>query len=203
MLIVGVLGNLGQLNAQEKDKKSDEKTSIGGKEHNLEIYGVKIGMDVTSALQAVFTNANRKAGQEKPDAKKTEGVNGKDIRVVYKNLPQGELQIVFAQGKIVKEISLNYSTPYRYSDLRLPYTGDIRIALEGERYDDRYTLGYTDSQRIKALWWRDEKTDLGYDIRLVFTSGNRLKESQFQFQNITQKAITIKPEDLEKFLKTL
>ena len=188
----------------ESTKKKDEASrSIGGKEHDANILGVTIGMDVSTALQTVFVNANRKAGQEKPDAKKNEGKDNKDVRVLYKNMPEGELQIVFAEGKWVKELVLKYSQPYRYSDLRLPYSGDIREAIDGERFDDRYTIGYTDIQRLVGLWWRDEKTTDGYRIRVVFTSGNRLKESQFGFQNVVQKAIIIMPNDQEMFNKSM
>ena len=189
--------------AENGKKKAEAVRSIGGKEHDINIYGVQIGMDVPTTLQTVFVNANRKAGHEKPDAKKNEGKDNKDIRVVYKSLAEGELQILFSEGKWVKEIVLNYSRPYRYSDLRLPYSGDIREALDGERYDDRYTIGYTDNQRLRGLWWRDEKTSEGYRIRLIFTSGNRLKESQFEFQNVVQKAITVTPGDEETFLKLM
>src|SRR3954471_22967838 len=77
-------------------------------EHDAEILGVRVGMDVPTALQAVFVNAKRKPGEERPDAKRNEG---KDVRVLYKKLPQGELQILFAEGKWVKEVVLNYSAP--------------------------------------------------------------------------------------------
>lgn len=203
-LAVVFLGAI-DLFAQSKDDKRKAETteSIGGKEHDSNILGVTIGMDVPTALRAVFVNANRKPGQEKPDAKRNEGKDNKDIRVLYKDLQQGELQIVFAEGKWVKEIVLKYSRPYRYSDLRLPYSGDVRVALNGERYDDRYTIGYTDIQRLVGLWWRDEKTQDGYRVRIIFTSGNRLKESQFEFQNVVQKAIIIMPDDQDIFIKAM
>lgn len=112
---------------QEKDKKDSIEAvkSVGGKEHESNILGVTIGMDVPAALEAVFINAARKPGQEKPDAKKFEGKNNRDIRVVYKNLPQGELQILFADGKFVKEIVLNYANPPLVDDLRLSFTSSL------------------------------------------------------------------------------
>ena len=195
----------------DKDKNKNEKSpkdrqayeSIGGKEHDADIYGVKIGMDIPTALKAVFVNANRKPGEEKPDALKKEGKDNKDIRIVYKKLPKGELQIVFAEGKFVKEIVLKYAQPIQYSDLRLPYSGDIREAIDGERFDDRYTIGYTDNQALQGIWWRDEKSEGNYKVRIVFTSSNRLKDSQYQFQKIIQKAIFVTPGDEEKFIKAV
>jgi len=63
---------LAQHNGASKDERKDkrEANSIGGREHNAEILGVKIGMDVPTALEAVFVNANRQVGQEKPDSKR-------------------------------------------------------------------------------------------------------------------------------------
>lgn len=177
--------------------------SIGGKEHDMNIYGVTLGMDVPSALQTVFINANRQAGQEKPDAKKNEGKDNKDVRVVYKNLPLGELQIVFAEGKWVKEIVLRYSQVQRVSDLRLPNSSDFGEASSGERFDDRYTIGFVDNKKQEKIWWRDEKTDKSFQARLTFLSGNLTKDTTMWWQTIVQKAITVKPEDNEKFLKAM
>ena len=182
------------ISAQVKDD------SIGGKEHDMNIYGVQIGMDVQAALQAVFVNAHRKSGQEKPDAKKNEGRDNKDIRVVYKELPEGELQIVFADGKYVKEIALRYSKVKRVSDLRLPNSSNIGEATSGERFDDRYTIGFVDNKKQEKLWWRDEKTAPGYQVRLTFLSGNLTRDTTMWWQTIVQKTITIKPEDESKFL---
>src|SRR6266480_3322 len=78
-----------------------------GSPHDAEIYGLRIGMDVPTALQAVFVNAKRQPGQEKPDALHNEG---NDKRVLYK-LKEGNLQIVFADGKWVREIQMEYATP--------------------------------------------------------------------------------------------
>lgn len=103
-LVIAFLGvGLNDVFAQSKDdQKKPETKSIGRKEHETNILGVTIGMDVPTALKTVFVNANRQPGQEEPDAKKIEGKDKKDIRIVFKNLPQGELQIVFADGKYVK-----------------------------------------------------------------------------------------------------
>ena len=201
--------NVSQLTAQEtsdktkKEEKSKKgETSIGGKEHDAEIVGVKIGMDVPTALQAVFVNANRKPGEEKPDAQRKEGKDGKDIRVLYKNLPQGDLQIVFAYGKVVKEVLLNYAKPPNIADLRLPFTGDIRIAIDGDRFDDRYSVGFTDSQKLQRIWWRDEKTTAGYSIRVQFFSPNKIKDAGAKFVVTTvQKLLIVTPGDQAKFAK--
>lgn len=123
VLLIGTIGSVGQ--TTEKAKASQPEQSIGGKEHEMNIYGVQIGMDVPTTLKTVFVNANRKPGQEKPDARKDEGKDKKDIRIVYKSLEKGELQILFAEGKFVKEIVLIYSKPPLIDDLRLPFTGSL------------------------------------------------------------------------------
>ena len=180
-----------------------EKESIGGKEHEMNIYGVTIGMDVPTALQTVFTNAHRKPGQERPDAKRNEGKDNNDIRVVYKSMPEGELQIVFAEGKWAKEIVLRYAQTQRVADLRLPNSSNIGEVSSGERFDDRYTIGFVDNKKQEKLWWRDEKTDKDYQIRLIFLSGNLTKDTTMWWQTVVQKAITVKPEDAEKFMKAM
>lgn len=180
-----------------------KEDSIGGKEHEMNIYGVQIGMDVPTALRAVFINADRKPGQEKPDAKKNEGKGGKDIRVVYKSLPEGELQIVFADGKYVKEIVLRYAQVKRVDDLRLPNSSSIGEATSGDRFDSRYMIGFVDSKKQEKLWWRDEKNAKGYQVRLIFLSGNSTKDTATWWQTIVQKAITVKPGDEANFSKAL
>lgn len=187
----------------DKSKKNEnQQTSIGGKEHEAEIVGVKIGMDVPTALEAVFVNANRQPGQEKPDSKRNEGKDKKDVRVIYKNLPQGDLQIVFADGKVVREVLLNYAKPPNIDDLRLPFTGDIGIALEGSRFDDRYSVGFTDSQKLQRIWWRDEKTTGGYSVRVQFLSPNKIKDAGAKFVvTAVQKILVVTPGDEAKFAK--
>lgn len=209
-------GEKTKIESKKEEKKNDEKskkadrskngenaTSIGGKEHEAEILGVKIGMNVPTALEAVFVNANRKPGQEKPDAQRKDGKDGKDIRVLYKNLPQGELQIVFAEGKVVKEILLSYANPPNIDDLRLPFTSDIGIALGGGRFDDRYSVGFTDNQKVQRTWWRDEKTADGYRTRLQFFSPNKIKDAGAKFVvTAVQKLLFVTPGDEAKFAQT-
>ncbi len=177
--------------------------SIGGKEHEMNIYGVTLGMDVPTALQTVFINANRKVGEERPDSKRNEGKDKKDVRVLYKSLPEGELQILFADGKYVKEVILLYAKVQRVADLRLPNSSNIGEVTSGERFDDRYTIGFVDNKKQEKLWWRDEKTDKGYQVRLTFLSGNLTKDTTMWWQTIVQKALSVKPEDAEKFLKAM
>jgi hypothetical protein len=222
-----------------------QEKSIGGKEHDTEILGVKIGMDVSTALQTVFINAERKQGQEKPDAKKSEG---KNIRVVYKNLPQGELQILFADGKYVKEIVLVYAKPPLVDDLRLPFTSSLgnstsaittstmnetglsnRVdtldgnkeidgynatnagnidrrrgeSLDGTRYDDRYTLLFTDKLKQQRIWNREEKTSEGYKISFQFVSEKATKAGATLVAKVAQKIIFISPENEKEFRKSL
>ena len=181
--------------AQEQPK------SIGGKEHDDDVLGVRIGMDVPSALETVFRNANRKPGQEKPDAKRNEGENKKDVRVLYKDLKVGSLQIVFANGQWVKEILLIYAGPIPVDTLRLPYSSDIGQAIGGERYDDRYTVGYVDSNKLEKFWWRDENTAQGYRVRIGFISGKLTAGGSQAITSITRKIITVTPGDEAKFLK--
>jgi len=177
--------------------------SIGGKEHEDNILGVKIGMTVPDALQAVFVNAHRQPGQEKPDAMRHEGKDNKDIRVLYKGLKDGEVQIVFADGKWVKEILLVYAGPHSIDELRLPSTSNIGVALGGERYDDRYTVGYTDANKLEQFWWRDESVQGGYRVRVGFISGKHTVGGAQGITTIARKIISITPGDGEKFLKAM
>ena len=178
-----------------------EQQSVGGKEHKDNVLGVKIGMDVPTALQTIFENSGRKPGQEKPDARKNEGKDNKDIRVLYKNLTVGEVQIVFAGGQRVKEILLSYKNQPRTFDLRLPSTGYIGGASSGERYDDRYTVGFTGSDKRERYWWRDDKTAGGYHVRVGFVSGKLTTSGSLQQETIVRKIISVMPGDEEKFLK--
>jgi hypothetical protein len=175
--------------------------SIGGKEHDDNILGVKIGMTVPEALQAVFVNASRKPGQEKPDAMRQEGQDKKDIRVLYNDLKVGKLQIVFANGKWVKEIVLDYSTRPLYDELRLAPTGNINDAMGGQRYDDRYIIVFTEETVAKRqrIWYRDEKTALGFRERIQFVSVKKPDDGTVEGKQIVRKAISISPGDEEKF----
>lgn len=183
--------------AQEQTK------SIGGKEHDDNVLGVRIGMDVPTALEAVFRNANRKPGQEKPDAKRNEGEGNKDVRVLYKDLKVGRLEIVFANGQWVKEILLVYAGPIPIDTLRLPYSSDINEAIGGQRYDDRYTVGYVDTNKLEKYWWRDENTAQGYRVRVGFISGKLTAGGSQGITSITRKVITVTPGDEAKFLKVM
>ncbi len=247
IILFGTADNQFAQTGKKKSAENDIK-SIGGKEHQAEILGVTIGMDVPTALQTVFVNANRQPGQEKPDAKKSEGKNGKDVRVVYKNLPQGELQILFADGKYVKEIVLAYAKPPIADDLRLSYTSspggstslitsqtadprglsertetldgssDIDAynakttgntdrrrgeALDGERFDDRYTVAFTDNQKQQRIWYRDEKKPQGFRVRVQFTSEKKTKAGAAFTVKIAQKSVGVNPEDEKQFRKNL
>jgi hypothetical protein len=175
--------------------------SIGGKEHDDNILGVKIGMTVSQALEAVFVNANRKPGQEKPDAMREEGADKKDVRVLYNDLKVGKLQIVFAQGKWVKEILLDYSVKPLYDDLRLAPSGNIGDAMGGQRYDDRYTIAFTEESSAKRqkVWYRDEKLPIGVRERIEFISGKKPDETTIEGKQIVRKSIFVLTADEEKF----
>jgi len=171
--------------------------------HDDNILGVKLGMDVESSLKSVFENGNRHPGQEKPDAMRHEGKGGKDIRVVYNDLKVGKLQIVFADGKWVKEVTLEYAQRPTYDDLRLPPNGNIYNAINGQRYDDRYTIGYTEESEAKRqrIWYRDDKTSYGFRERIQFISGRRPDNSQMEGRQIVRKSINITPGDDDRFNK--
>ena len=183
--------------------RQQPEKSIGGRQHEDNILGVKVGMDVPTALKTIFENSGRKPGQEKPDAKRNEGKDNKDIRVLYKGLKEGEVQIVFADGKWVKEILLVYAGPRPIDELRLPYSSNISAALGGQRYDDRYTVGYTGTNKLEQFWWRDENVRDGYRVRVGFISGKRTVGGAQGITTIARKIISITPGDEEKFLKAM
>ncbi|MEP6636377.1 MAG: hypothetical protein ABJB97_06595 [Acidobacteriota bacterium] len=182
-----------------------QERSIGGKEHDDNILGVKVGMTVAEALQAVFVNANRKPGQEKPDAMRQEGPDKKDIRVLYNDLKTGKLQIAFANGKWVKEIILDYATRPLYDELRLAPTGTIGDAMAGQRYDDRYTIVFTEETVAKRqrIWYRDEKTPSGFRERIQFVSVKKPEEGTIEGRQILRKVISVAPGDEAKFIKAV
>lgn len=176
-------------------------------EHADEILGVRVGMDVATALEAVFVNAKRKPGEERPDAKRNEG---KDVRVVYKRLPQGELQIVFAEGKRVKEIILAYAAKPNFEDLRLAPTSSMSGAgtndrseglLMGKSYDDRYQIGYTSDRKLERYWWRDELKPEGYRVRVGFVSERLAGSGQLAVKTIARKIVSVTPGDEAAFAK--
>lgn len=184
---------------------ASQTKSIGGKEHDDNILGVKLGMTVTEALQAVFVNANRHAGQEKPDAMRQEGTDKKDVRVLYNDLKVGKLQIVFANGKWVKEIVLDYATRPLYDELRLAPNGNINDAMGGQRYDDRYTIVFTEETTAKRqrIWYRDERSPKGFRERIEFVSVRKPEEGTIEGKQIVRKAILVAPGDEEKFIKAM
>jgi hypothetical protein len=251
-----VCGGISSASAQTKDdKKTMEIKSVGGKEHESNILGVTIGMDVQTALESVFLNANLSEGQEKPNAKRNEGKDNRDVRVVYKNLKQGELQIVFADGKFVKEMILVYANKPLLDDLRLPFTGSLGNssslttsstvaltppnaergelstntsvldgtreidgfnatnlantdrrrgeALDGTRYDDRYSIAFTDNQKLQRLWWREEKATQNFKIRIQFISEKNTNPGAKQVVKILQKAIFLDGDNEKLFRKQL
>ncbi len=162
--------------------------------HDLSIKGIEIGMDVPTALGAVG---------RKPDAKRNEGKDKKDIRVLYKLDDSSALQVVFADGKWVKEILIQYPKPLSSGDLGLLESSDTFSNAGGEtRRDDRYAVGFTSDEKRERYWWRDEKTPEGYRLRIGFVSGN-LTRGGLAAREVVRKIITIVPEDTEMFAKAM
>lgn len=184
--------------------QDDAAKSIGGKEHDNNILGVKIGMDVPTALETIFTNSGRKAGQEKPDGKRNEGKDKKDVRVLYKGLKAGDVQILFADGKWVKEIILEYASKPNFENLRLADSGSVYDGIGGQRYDDRYTIKFTDDVpgRRRQIWLRDQPTTAGFRERIQFISEKETGKSSV-FNYIVSKVIVVTPEDEAKFLTAM
>lgn len=187
--------------AMPTSAQNSQEKSIGGREHEDNILGVKIGMDIPTALETIFVNSGRKPGQEKPDAKRTEGKDGKDVRVLYKGLKAGEVQIVFANGQRVKEVVLVYAAKPLIDDLRLPYSSNIGEAFGGARFDDRYTIGYTSDRKLERFWWRDDKTAIGYRIRVGFVSIKITDPNAKTVITIARKILSVTPGDEEKFMQ--
>jgi hypothetical protein len=168
--------------------------------HDLDIFGVRIGMDVPTALKAVWENAsNAQPGKEKPDAKKNEG---KDVRVLYK-LRDGNLEILFAEGKWVIEIQMQYARALLQDELKLlDSSGNYDNAGNGTERDDRYSVGFTGNDKKERFWWRDEKMDPGYRIRVGFIS-EKLTKGGLASKEIVRKIIIVVPEDKNRFNKAL
>jgi len=187
-------------------------------EHDASIIGVRVGMTVPEALQAVYEHTATTPPPQKPDALREEGKDKKDVRVVYKNLKEGELQIVFAGGRngFVREVSLNYSKQPTMDDLNLQPTGSITAVADrggeaygdtlnaGKKYDDRYSIGFTDDRKTERYWWRDEHA-AGYDVRVGFVSEKLTGkgEGAMAGKTIARKIVTVKPGDEEKFWKSV
>lgn len=191
LLLVALCTSLGATEAA--------RGQVAGSPHDADIFGVRVGMDVPTALQAVFVNAKRPPGQEKPDALHNEG---NDKRVLYK-LKEGNLQIVFADGKWVREIQMEYAKPLMQDDLKLLDTTNTFGNAGGEtRHDDRYSVGFTGDDKKERYWWRDENTDAGYRIRIGFVSA-RLAKGGLSSKEIVRKIIGVVPEDKNKFAKAV
>lgn len=207
-LVKGVcaLGTLSVLSgALSSAQTNSQQKSVGGTQHEDNILGVRVGMDVPTALQTIFVNSGRKPGQEKPDAKRAEGRDQKDIRVLYKGLKEGEVQIVFAEGKWVKEIVLDYAARPHSNELRLPVSSFIGAAtdIEGRQADDRYSVGFTSDKKEARFWWRDEKTPEGYRVRVGFISKKIKEEPSAVYQTIVRKIVALTPGDEDEFLKAV
>ncbi|HYH86704.1 MAG TPA: hypothetical protein VEX60_14730 [Pyrinomonadaceae bacterium] len=202
--------------AQEKTQDAPQAKPQTGAlgEHKDQILGVRIGMSVPEALKAVFEHTATSPAPQKPDALKEEGKDKKDIRIAYKNLNEGELQIVFAGGKqgLVREITLVYAKQPTMSDLKLPPTGSINVRTtrndfldnvinEGQVYDTRYSVGFTDDQKTERYWWRDERTPGGYEVRIGFISKKIKAKNSGQVDDriLARKVIMVKPGDEKKF----
>jgi hypothetical protein len=168
--------------------------------HDLDIFGVRIGMDVATALKAIWENANNaQPGKEKPDAKKNEG---RDVRVLYK-LKDGNLEILFADGTRVKEMQIQYAKALLQDDLKLlDSSGNYNNAGNGTQRDDRYSVGFTSNDKKERFWWRDVKMDAGYRIRVGFIS-EKLTKGGLASKEIVRKIITVVPEDKDKFNKAV
>ncbi len=164
--------------------------------HDTGIFGVRLGMDVPTALRTVWENARGSApGKEKPDAKKSEG---KNTRVLYK-LEGGNLQIVFADNKWVSEVQLEYAKPLLQDDLKLlDSTGTYNNTEGGTGRDDRYSVGFTSDDKKERFWWRDEATTAGFRVRVGFISG-KLNKGGMAGKEIVRKIVTVVPEDKAKF----
>ncbi|HEX8852734.1 MAG TPA: hypothetical protein VF754_04565 [Pyrinomonadaceae bacterium] len=181
---------------------AQERAAGVGDAHAAGVFGVEIGMDVPTALQSVFVNAQRKPGQERPDAKKNEGKENKDVRVLYK-LSEGNLQIVFAEGRWVKEIFFEYAKPLATDDLKLLDSTATFANTGGEtRRDDRYAVGFTGDDKKEKFWWRDERTVSGYRVRVGFVSG-KLTKGGLASKEVTRKIVTVMPEDADKFAQAM
>ncbi len=168
--------------------------------HDLDIFGVRIGMDVATALKAIWENANNaQPGKEKPDAKKNEG---KDVRVLYK-LKDGNLEILFADGTRVKEVQIQYAKALLQDDLKLlDSSGNYNNAGNGTQRDDRYSVGFSSNDKKERFWWRDVKMDAGYRVRVGFIS-EKLTKGGLASKEIVRKIITVVPEDKDKFNKAV
>jgi hypothetical protein len=115
----------------------------------------------------------------------------------------GKLQILFADGKWVSNVTLVYASPHPVDELRLPPTSNISAAMGGQRYDDRYTVGYTDTKKLEQYWWRDELTPGGYRVRIGFISGKQTASGSRDVTSVARKIMSVTPGDEEKFRQAM
>ena len=196
---------------------SAQQKAVG--EHDTSVVGVRVGMTVPEALQAVYEHTATTPAPQKPDALREEGKDKKDIRIVYKSLKEGELQIVFAGGRngFVREVTLNYSKQPTMDDLNLQPTGSITAVADrggeaygdslnaGKKYDDRYSIGFTDDRKTERYWWRDERAAAGYEVRVGFVSDKLTGKGAGAMAGkvIARKIVMVKPGDEDKFWKSV
>jgi len=76
-------------------------------------------------------------------------------------------------------------------------------ALDGTRYDDRYTIAFADNQKQQRLWFREEKTPQNYKIQVQFASEKVTKAGANQVVKIIQKIIFLLPADEKGFRKSV
>ena len=136
-----------------------------------------------------------------------------DLPEAVKKLAAGELQIVFAEGKWVKEVVLSYSAPPSYEDLNLAPTSSTGGAgtsdtsagsfVLGKKYDDRYQIGYTSDRKLERFWWRDELAAGGYRVRVGFVSERLPGGGQLGGATIARKVVGVAPGDEEKFARAM
>jgi hypothetical protein len=147
---------------------------------------------------------HRRAGQEKPDSMRQEG---KDKRIFAFSTTTSRLENsdTFAQGKWVKEILLDYSVPLLYDELRLAPSGNIGDALGGQRYDDRYTIVFTEEPAAKRqrIWYREETLSQGFRERVQFISARKPDDGTVEGKQIVRKVIALVPADEDKFLSAM
>jgi hypothetical protein len=75
--------------------------------------------------------------------------------------------------------------------------------MRGDRYDDRYTVGYLDRNKLEKFWWRDENTPQGYRVRVGFISGKLTVGGAQGITTITRKIVSVTPGDEAKFTQAM
>ncbi|MBA2620419.1 MAG: hypothetical protein H0U87_04390, partial [Acidobacteria bacterium] len=73
-------------------------------------------------------------------------------------------------------------------------------SYDGTRFDDRYSVGFTDNQKNQRIWWRDEKTVRNYRVRVQFFAADKIKDASAKFVvTAVRKLLLITPGDEAKF----